>query len=115
MKHIEANEINEWVAVLSDVKRDSDGHPLAKKLNRLVSLPKRKRVKVNVHKINKYSKDGESLIVPGKVLSIGKMDHKVNIAAVNYSEKAMKSLTESGSKVLPLREMLKRKGIRIIV
>ena len=115
MKHIEANEINECVAVLGDVKRGSDGHPLAKRLNKLVTKPKRQRVKVNVHKINKYSKDGESLIVPGKVLSIGKMDHKVNIAAVNYSEKARKSLMESGSKIFPLKEMLKQKGIRIIV
>ena len=115
MRNIESKEVNEWIGVLGAVKRGSDRHPMATKLQKILSRPKRRRVNVNMYKINKFSKDGENLIIPGKVLSVGRLDHKVRISAVNYSEKAAKALRDSGSELLSLPEMLKQKGIRILV
>ncbi len=50
--------------------------------------PSRIRRAVNIAKINKYSKDNDVIIVPGKVLGQGELDHKVIIAAFQFSESA---------------------------
>ena len=39
--------------------------------------PSRNRREVNVYRINNNTKDGETVIVPGKVLGNGELDHKV--------------------------------------
>ncbi len=48
----------------------------------------RRMRQVNVWKINKLTKDSETIIVPGKVLGQGELDHKVNVAAYQFSESA---------------------------
>jgi large subunit ribosomal protein L18e len=80
----------------------------------VISRPKRKAVAVNVSKINKYTKEGDVVIVPGKVLSEGEMDHKVTLAAVSASEGAKKKI-----KILKISELTskhpKGDGIKIIM
>ena len=58
----------------------------------LLVKPKRKQAQVNLFKINKFSKLNEVIIVPGKVLSQGTMDHKIIIAALSFSEAALQKL-----------------------
>jgi len=45
------------------------------------------RREVNMWKLSKYTKDGETVVVPGKVLGDGELDHRINIAAYKFSEK----------------------------
>ena len=47
----------------------------------LLLKPRRKKVAVNLTKINKLTKANDSVIVPGKVLSSGELEHNVTIAA----------------------------------
>ena len=51
--------------------------------------PTRQRRIVNVWKIDKYAKDNETIIVPGKVLGTGELSKKVNVVAFNFSEEAL--------------------------
>ena len=80
--------------------------------------PTRRRSAVNLYKINKYTKDEETVIVPGKVLSVGELDHKVNVAAFNFSSEAKNKITNANGKVLTIYELLKLnpkgKGVRIL-
>ena len=80
--------------------------------------PTRKRRIVNVYKLDKYTKDNELVIVPGKVLSAGEINHKVNVAAFNFSEKAKEKILKANGTCLSISELLKQnpKGqkIRII-
>ena len=79
--------------------------------------PSRTRRKVNIYSINAYAKDGETVLVPGKVLSEGNLSRKVNVAAFQFSEKAREKINKSG-KAISLREIMqsnpKGKNIRII-
>lgn len=77
----------------------------------LLLLPKRKHIAVNIDKINKEAKDGDNVLIPGKVLGKGEINKKLNIAAFKFSEQAKEKLLKSGCKIL---NMLEIKNYRII-
>ncbi|MFH1439126.1 MAG: 50S ribosomal protein L18e [Candidatus Woesearchaeota archaeon] len=78
----------------------------------------RRRSIVNLYKLNKHTKPDETVIVPGKVLSVGELDHKINIAAFNFSDQAKEKMLKAQCKILTIYELLKMnpkgKGVRII-
>ena len=80
--------------------------------------PTRQRRLVNVYKINKFARDGETVLVPGKVLSVGELDKKITVAAFQYSQFAKKKIEEKQGSALTISELFKKnpkaKGIRII-
>jgi large subunit ribosomal protein L18e len=55
--------------------------------NKLESATRR-RPEVNLWKIDKYSKEGDLVVVPGKVLSEGELSHSIGLVAFNLSKKA---------------------------
>ena len=112
--NVERSDIREWIAKLSSVKRGEQNYALSSRLVRFVDLPKRSRLSVSLYKINKFTKDGETIIVPGKVLHTGVLQHKVRIAAVSCSQKAKEAIHTSGSSMIGLQDALKSKGVRII-
>ncbi len=50
-----------------------------------LSKPSRQRVTVNLGKINRIAKDGETIIIPGKLLGTGMLEKDVTIIAWQYS------------------------------
>ena len=68
--------------------------------------PSRQRRIVNLYKINKYVKEGETIIVPGKVLSVGDLNKKVDIAALNFSSGAKEKIIEAKGKAMTIKELL---------
>ena len=83
----------------------------------LLKTGKNKRI-VNLSKIDKYAKDDETVIVPGKVLSMGDLSKKITIAAHSFSDSALDKIKDSGSKAITIRELLKNnpkgKKVRIM-
>jgi len=90
-----------------------------KRVAELIDRPRRRRIAVNISKINRYTQENDWVIIPGKVLGAGELDHPVNLAAVKYSEKAYHKLIESGSKIYKIKEFVelnpKGSGVKIIV
>jgi len=78
----------------------------------LLLLPKRKSISVNLDKINKESKEGDNIIVPGKVLSKGEINHKINIAAFRFSEEAKNKLLKANCKISNFLEIKNGKIIK---
>ena len=79
--------------------------------------PTRSRREVNLYVINDNTEPNETVIVPGKVLSIGDLDHKVTVAAWNFSGSAKQKINKSG-KAISIAELAKihpeGKGVRIL-
>ncbi len=73
----------------------------------LLEKPARRRIVVNVYKINKYTVDGDVVVVPGKVLGIGKLDHKVTIAAISFSKNAVEKIMSVGGRAIHVLELVK--------
>jgi large subunit ribosomal protein L18e len=80
--------------------------------------PSRDRRVVNLSRINMHAKEDETIVVPGKVLGSGFLDHKITISAFKFSEGALEKISKIGAKAVPLAELIKEspkgKKIRII-
>ncbi len=92
--------------------------PLFDKVAEELKRPKRRKVEVNIGKINRYTEKNDVIIVPGKVLSVGFLEHKVKVIAWNFSKKAMKKIQEKGKAVELTDYMSKKKldeGIKVLI
>ncbi|MBU0459244.1 MAG: 50S ribosomal protein L18e [Nanoarchaeota archaeon] len=80
--------------------------------------PSRQRREVNLYKIAQYAKDGETVLVPGKVLSIGEISRPVEVAAINFSAEAERKITSAKGKVISINDLFKQnpqgKKVRIL-
>jgi len=83
----------------------------------LIMRPARKRVEVNLSKINRYTKDNEIIVVPGKVLGSGTLDKPVTVAALSFSKEAILKIKNVGGRVITINELLKEnpRGNRVRV
>jgi len=84
----------------------------------LLSSPRRKKIYVNLQKINEEGKEGEKIMVPGKVLSLGEIEKKIKISAVSFSERAKEKLLKYKCEVSTILEEIKKnpeaKGVKIL-
>ncbi len=80
--------------------------------------PSRQRRIVNIYKLDKYAKDGEVVIVPGKVLGMGDMHRKVKVAAFTFSQQAVDKIHGAGGQTFHIEELLKQnpkgKNVRVL-
>ncbi len=91
---------------------------LFKRLAIDLEKPIRNQREVNLSRINRFTKENEFIVVPGKVLGTGDLDHTLTIAAYKFSASAMDKIINSKSKAISISELLKDdikgKKIRII-
>ncbi len=80
--------------------------------------PTRQRRAVNLSRISHYTKENDTIIVPGKVLGSGLLNHKLTIAAYGFSEGALQKIQKADAKAISITELMKEnikgKGVRII-
>lgn len=79
-----------------------------KKVATNLEKPTRQRVIVNLSRISKFSKDNDTILVPGKVLGDGILDKKLNIAAFSFSQSAKDKIAESKSESISLEDLMKK-------
>mgnify|MGYP001591429753 CR=1 FL=1 len=100
-KRSRQQSLNLWKRVASDLER-----------------PTRQRRVVNLSSITRYTKENDIVIVPGKVLGAGNLEHKLTISAFQFSDGAREKIEKVGAKIVPLIQLSKEnpsgKGIRII-
>ena len=65
-----------------------------------------KRTSVNLSRISRYTRAGETVIVPGKVLGAGKLNHQVKVAALQFSKQAEKKIVEAKGKCMTINELV---------
>lgn len=82
-----------------------------------LSFSTRSRRSVNLYKIEKSLRDGETAIIPGKVLSIGELNKKVTVAAYQFSKEAKEKINKVGRAISIsdlMKENPKAKKVRIM-
>jgi len=93
--------------------------PVWQRVAELLLKARRRRVEVNLSKIDAYSKEGDTVVVPGKVLSIGSLSHKLTIACFSHSAAVSQKVSASGATLLPISKLLEQnasgKNVKIIV
>ncbi len=89
-------------ALIRELARDKK--PLWKRVAKDLGKPRRSRRVVNLKRINRHTKSGENVIVPGKVLGVGELKHKLTVAAWEFSESALKKIKEAGATAMSLKD-----------
>jgi len=73
-----------------------------------LSRSRRRRVAVNVSQLNRHTKGGETVAVPGKVLGAGRIDHPINVAAFTFSDHARSKILRAKGKCLSILDLMKK-------
>jgi large subunit ribosomal protein L18e len=108
------------LGLIRELKKQSieQNVPLWKRIAVDLERPTRNRRIVNLSKIDRYAKENETIVVPGKVLAGGVLNQKLTIAAFKFSDSAKDKIQKSGSKIVQISELLKEspkgKKIRIM-
>jgi large subunit ribosomal protein L18e len=79
-----------------------------RKLSKKLSGPRKDRVEANLKRINRKTEDNDVIVVPGKILGVGTLDHKITIAALHASRSAREKIEASGSKLITINELLEQ-------
>jgi large subunit ribosomal protein L18e len=86
-----------------------------KRISKELQKSTRRTREVNLNKLNKYTKENEVIMVPGKILGTGNLDHKLTIASFSITESAKDKLKGN---LISIQELIKKdpkgKNIRII-
>ncbi|WP_126451428.1 50S ribosomal protein L18e [Sulfodiicoccus acidiphilus] len=80
--------------------------PVWRKVAEELSVSSRRRVEVNVGKVNKLLPEGAVGVVPGKVLGAGKVDHPIVVVAFDFSRSAVSKIQSVGGRAIPLTRAL---------
>ncbi|MBI4814250.1 MAG: 50S ribosomal protein L18e [Methanobacterium sp.] len=110
-------QINQLIKILKEKARQEEA-PLWRDLARRLEKSTRSQAEVNLSRINRYTSDDEIVLVPGKVLGSGVMDHKVQVAALDFSKQAEDKIVSAGGKCLDIPLLLEENptgsGVKII-
>jgi large subunit ribosomal protein L18e len=83
-----------------------------------LSKTRSQRISVNLSTVNRNTKRSDVVVVPGKLLGSGSIDHAVTVAAFGASQKAKDKLVAAKAKYLSIPQLLEKnpKGanVRII-
>jgi large subunit ribosomal protein L18e len=82
-----------------------------------LAKPRRTHAEVNLGRIERYAREGETVVVPGKVLGSGVLRKPVTVAAVDFSNTARTKIEGVGA-TTTLEEIVEENpegsGVRVI-
>ena len=99
--------LRKTVRMLKKIARENNAK-IWKDIAERLEKPSRQRIVVNVSRINRYTKEGDTVVVPGKVLGSGTIDHKVTVAAIGFSKSAYEKIVKTGGTCLHILDLALR-------
>ena len=103
-KQLEKKTNPELVKTIIEAKKKKNWLEVAGAL----SSPRAKRINMNLDKINDEAKDGEIVVVAGKVLSQGELNKKIKVVALGFSEMAKEKISKAKGEILTILEEIKK-------
>ena len=108
------------LSLIHELKKQSNENDVSiwKDIALRLEKPSRNWAEVNLDRINKYTNEKETALIPGKVLSSGNLNKKISIAAWSFSEKSLEKIKKAGGKHMTIEELVKNnpkgKDVRIL-
>ena len=85
---------------------DETGKAIWKALAEELDRPKRRRVAVNLSRIDRHTQEDEVVAVPGKVLAAGDLSKPLKVAAFLFSDGASEKIRRAKGEAMSLTELL---------
>lgn len=108
------------IELIHELKKQANENdvPIWKDIALRLEKSSRNWPEVNLNRINRYIKENETALIPGKVLSTGDLKKKVSVAAWSFSAKSQEKIKKSGGKYMSIEELVKNnpkgENIRIL-
>ncbi len=106
--------------LIKDLKLASYEHkaPIWKDIALRLSRSGRLSAEVNLGRLNRVCRDGDVIVVPGKVLGSGALGKKVSIATFEASASARAKIEEAGGRLMTIGDLVaenpKGTAVRIV-
>ena len=93
--------------------------PIWKAIAEKLAKSRRRKVEVNLSDIERNTEKNDFVVVPGVVLSPGKLTKPVNVAAWRFSSAAKEKIKKTKGKCFTIEELVEEKskgtGVKILV
>ncbi|MFA5406253.1 MAG: 50S ribosomal protein L18e [Candidatus Nanoarchaeia archaeon] len=99
--------------LISELSKDKT--PFWQRIVNDLNKSTRTRRSVNLSRINRFAKTGETIVVPGKVLGAGELKHKLTIVAFDFSASAKDKIKTIGGTIMSLKELHDKKKVGRII
>ena len=98
----------ELASTIGHLKRASRQHqtPLWLTVATFLGKSRRTRIVLNLGQVSRHAKDGDVVVVPGKVLGSGFPRSKLVIAAFKFSPRALVKVEKAGGRCIPLLKLV---------
>jgi large subunit ribosomal protein L18e len=95
-------------SLIADCKAAArEGAPVWGDIAERLAKPRRTHAEVNLGRIERYAREDETVLVPGKVLGSGALRTDVTVAAVDFSSSARAKIGQVGE-AIDLEQALER-------
>jgi large subunit ribosomal protein L18e len=99
------SQLSDLISLLKNTSRENQSRVWRDIADRLEG-PARNYAEVNLSKINRYATNGDTIIVPGKVLGSGALDLEVTVAALNFSASASEKIRKANGQCMSIQELV---------
>lgn len=103
---------------LVDTVNEARKHDSWNELAKILSSSTRNFSALNLFQIDEQTKTGDTVVIPGKILSKGDLTKKVRICALSFSQKALEKMAKTKSEAVSILEEIqknkKAEGVRIL-
>ena len=80
--------------------------PIWKEVARRFEAPSKNHAEVNLSRLSRSTGSNDVVVVPGKVLGTGSINHPICIAALSFSETARAKIVTASGKIATLDEII---------
>jgi large subunit ribosomal protein L18e len=94
------------IVTLKDASRINEAK-IWREIARRLDAPRKNYAEVNLSKIDRYAQEGETILVPGKVLGSGALTLPVKIAALDFSEAAVSKITGANGTCMTIEDLVR--------
>jgi large subunit ribosomal protein L18e len=98
-------QLIELIGQLRKTSKDQDA-PIWLDVADYLAKTRSRRVAVNLSSINRNTKKSDVVVVPGKILGSGTLDHAITVAAFEASDQAIAKIEAAKAKYIPIPELL---------
>lgn len=100
-------ELVELIRFLRKQGRENKA-PIWRDIAERLAKPRRRRVVVNLSRLERYTERSETIAVPGKVLAAGQITHPITVAAFAFSGKAVEKIGAAKGKCVSFADLVKK-------
>ncbi len=103
------------LVLIEHLRKEGRKQPLWARIAEDLGKSRKDRAQVNLDKINQFTKAKETVVVAGKVLGNGTLDHEVTVACFKASESAREKIGQVKGKIITIKELMENnpKGSRV--